>query len=706
MKLTEVEKEQKMKRMAKMRFGCMPLAICTVFALGAFAAGGAETFKETRGKEGFWRIVQTQEGVWWFMSPEGNLEFLNTVTHVHPAQRGRDKDGPHFVSKDWDGGPHREGGDLDAWAAKTIKRVHEAGFKGLGAWCNWAFHKYDVTISRDLSVWRAGGKLFYDAEWAGIAEEAIKKQVVPLRDNVNLVGYFPDNELGWKDGFGSANRYFDGPERDNPNRREVIKVIQSVWQSIEAFNKDWEVNLKNWEELEGWPELPKHPAKAAAKLANAWVYHLARDYFKLTTELIRRYDPNHLILGIRYKGGAPRELFRASLGLTDVQSINIYSADAQLDSELIGAMYEEAQQPIVISEYAFHSLNGRSGNRNLSGFIWGHVTDQQAKAEGYRLFTSRMARVPYIIGADWFQWNDEPPSGREDGEDVNFGVVDIYDRPYKRLVKVIKETKPLLNKLHAASAGDDGAGIWKELAAERPVFDVPYMEGEIKLDGDLGEWPEKARLTNLEYVRKVGIDRSDELVTPKVYLAWSEDGVYAGFEVFDKEIQGFAIDEVPREYIWRLRSFDCVEFWLSTRPVAAEQNWHDRNCHDFIFVPDTKKAKRGTILQWHNTGDALEQHVIGAGRIQYGAGIGQDGYTVEIFVPAKALHGFEPANHPEMSGNVFVRNWQDAVDYYWATTELSGPGAWGRFRFRGDGHETKAEKGTEPSALKEVKGRI
>lgn len=674
-----------MKRTTKMRFGCMVLAICIVFAFGAFAVGGADQFKEVRGKAGFWRVAQTEGGVWWFLSPEGQKEFLNTVTHVHPAQRGSAQAGPHFVSRDWNGGPYREGGNHDAWAAKTLKRVHGAGFKGLGAWCSRVFHKYNVAMSRDLNVWSLinKSKLFYDSDWAGAAEEIIKGQVVALRDNKNVVGYFIDNELDWKGDFGGAGHYFDGLERDNPNRREVMKVIQGVWESVEAFNKDWEVHLHSWEDLEGWKELPRQPASAHVKLASAWVYHLARDYFKLTTELIRRYDPHHLILGARYRGGAPVELFSASRGLTDVQSINIYAADAQLDRELFEAMYHQAQQPIVISEYAFHALDGRSGNKNLSGFIWGHVIDQQARADGYRLFTTRMARVPYIIGADWFQWNDEPPSGREDGEDVNFGVVDVHDKPYKKLVKAIRATRPWLNKLHATSAGGAGEDMWKASAGERPVFDVPYTKGSMSIDGSLDEWPEQSSLGDLPYVQKVGIERSDELVSPKVFLGWSEEGIYIGVQVYDKEIQSFAIDEIPREHIWRAKSFDYVELWFSTRLVEPGQKWYDQYCRNFIFLPNVKQASGGTVVQWHQPGDAIADHIVDGSDIKYAARMWKNGYTLEMVVPAKMLKGFDPVNAPEMLGNVFVRNWQDAIDYYWAATEFGGPNTWGVLRLSG-----------------------
>jgi hypothetical protein len=194
------------------------LPVVLVFSCSVFAE--QSNYKQVRGKDGFWRVVQDGEGVWWFLSPAGKLEFLNTVTNVQPFQKGRDKNGPHYVSPDWKGGIGSEVWDtaiedadknLEQWAARTVGRVEEAGFKGLGGWCNRVLHKYNVTISRVLNVWsRVGGnKLFYDPDWSRTAEEAIKNQVLPLRENKNLVGYFIDNELGWKGGFGWPGRYFD-----------------------------------------------------------------------------------------------------------------------------------------------------------------------------------------------------------------------------------------------------------------------------------------------------------------------------------------------------------------------------------------------------------------------------------------------------------------------------------------------------------------
>src|SRR5262249_15662568 len=141
-----------------------------------------------RGRDGFWRIGKAHDGVWWFVSPEGRPEFLNTVTTVQPSLRGRDKTGPDYISADWNPlGDHD--GEMDRWAKATLKRVFDTGFKGLGAWSHPVLHKFDVPMTRDLNVWawmRERSMRLFTPEWATLAEASIRSQVEPLRENRNL----------------------------------------------------------------------------------------------------------------------------------------------------------------------------------------------------------------------------------------------------------------------------------------------------------------------------------------------------------------------------------------------------------------------------------------------------------------------------------------------------------------------------------------
>lgn len=640
-------------------------------------------FKTLRGENGYWRIGQTDQGVWWFISPRGKPEFLNTVTTVQPYQLARGSDGPHFISRDWNGGAGPDG-DLNHWAYVTLQRIRDTGFKGLGAWCHPAFHDLDVPMTRDLNVWAwmsGASSRLYSPDWSTIAEYAIQVQTQPLRDNKNLVGYFIDNELDWGDSGVGPSAYFDYLPEQDPNRQEVLRVIRSVWTTLEGFNAAWNTQLQDWVDLDQWQTIPHAQPQAYSQLFNAWLGHLAEDYFRITSSLIRKYDPNHLILGVRFKGDAPLEVVRASRGYTDAQSLNYYVGDARLDMELFRMMHEESGQPILIGEYSFHALDGRSGNRNTVGFA-AQVLDQHARADGYRLSTTRLARIPYVIGADWFQWNDEPPGGRiNDGEDVNFGVVDIDDRPYDLLADSIRQTTPQLNSLHANSAADEQQDVWRESFAVKPVADIPFLSTPPILNGELSDWPSQARLSGLRHSQTVGLDRSS-IPLPNIHIGWTHEGLYVGMEIFDNNVQG-----APPAGWWWTR--DNVEFWLSTRPVASDQNRYDIYSHQFFFVPTDYPAGlglAGVFGQWHRAGDALNDNLIPHPAAKSVARILPDRYVAEIFIPAQAMHGYDPISQPAMAFNIHVRNFQHAIDYFWSApkevlTQLR-PRTWGDFHLQ------------------------
>ena len=368
---------------------------------------GDAPFVELRGREGFWRTGRDEAGVWWFVRPDGRREFLNSVTTVQPKLLGRAARGPHYFARGFD--PRSTSPDqLRQWAADAIKRVESFGFKGVGAWSEPVLHDFDVPVTRDLNVstWLTG-----NARW----------------------------------------------------------VLSSAWEreAEEVIRKQVEP-LKGNRNLVGYyidNELEWGDGDAAE------TYRIARRYFEVTTRLIRKHDPNHLILGVRFRGDAPAAVVRASRGLTDAQSVNYYPHDAKLDRTMFETLHRlSGGQPIIVSEYSFHALDGRSGNRNRFGFP-AQVADQKARAEGYRNMTTRLARLPYVIGADWFQWMDEPPSGRlRDGEDVNFGIVDVTDEAYELLVAAVRETTPRLNPLHGRSTADSYADVWRESAEK--VADV------------------------------------------------------------------------------------------------------------------------------------------------------------------------------------------------------------------------------------------
>src|SRR5437667_11702228 len=92
-----------------------------------------------------------------------------------------------------------------------------------------------------------------------------------------------------------------------------------------------------------------------------------------------------------------------------------------------------------------------------------HLMPVGPKAErprGAAAAAERFARQPTIVGSHWFQYYDHPRGGREDGEDYDFGLVDIDDRPYEQLVDALARTnvRPAASHRNSADAARPASG--------------------------------------------------------------------------------------------------------------------------------------------------------------------------------------------------------------------------------------------------------
>ena len=140
------------------------------------------------------------------------------------------------------------------------------------------------------------------------------------------------------------------------------------------------------------------------------------------------------------------------------------------------------------------------------------------------------------------------------------------------------------------------------------------------------------------------------------------------------------IETVPATAWWWTR--DNIELFRSTRPVAADQINYDIYCHQFFVVPEDPSANNVAIVgQWHRDGDALKDNLIPEPAIQKAVKILPDRYVVELFIPATAMHGYNPSHQPKLAFNLHVRDFNVAADFFWSApkssrTELR-PNTWG-----------------------------
>ena len=60
------------------------------------------------------------------------------------------------------------------------------------------------------------------------------------------------------------------------------------------------------------------------------------------------------------------------------------------------------------------------------------TASQEERGVAYRYYVENAAAEPSIVGAHWFEWVDEPSTGRFDGKNYNIGIVDVTDQAVPR----------------------------------------------------------------------------------------------------------------------------------------------------------------------------------------------------------------------------------------------------------------------------------
>ena len=144
-------------------------------------------------------------------------------------------------------------------------------------------------------------------------------------------------------------------------------------------------------------------------------------------------------LGIRFGGEPSEAVVRAARGF-DVFSENIYSHGP--DRAKLDRLYALVQRPILIGE--FHI--GAPQRGLAPGLV--QAANQEERGVAYRYYVEQFAAHPALVGTHWFQWLDQPATGRNDGENYNIGFIDVTDRPYDELVAAAKLTHDRLLEVH------------------------------------------------------------------------------------------------------------------------------------------------------------------------------------------------------------------------------------------------------------------
>jgi len=217
--------------------------------------------------------------------------------------------------------------------------------------------------------------------------------------------------------------------------------------------------VASWEALLATTERTRmRPGGAGINVVREWTGIVADHYYTLAERAIRAADPDALYFGDRLPIYYDPAAVRAMAPHVDAiaANYNVDSGDGWIaDYFFDGLRRLSGGKPVLISEWFFAACENRTGNRNNGHLMT--VATQNERGIGAAAATLNFAAIPEIVGAHWFQYYDHPKGGRPDGEDYDFGLVDINDRPYQRLTSDPRDRQPTRSPGSLRRGDFDGA---------------------------------------------------------------------------------------------------------------------------------------------------------------------------------------------------------------------------------------------------------
>jgi hypothetical protein len=457
--------------------------------------------------------IQQHEGVSWLTKPNGEQFFSLGVCVVNQGESRKQftPTNPGYAAFQ-----HYE--NAQRWAEATLERLESWKFTTVGGWSDYRdlqqCRDADMAFIPVLAVGMTAGAPWldmWDTNVIARMHRIAREQILRVRGDKHLLGYYSDNEMGWWNATLFKMTLEQAP--NSGQRQRLLRLLR------ETYHNNWQELLKDFEtegagsfeELDQRGMLYLRPGSNGIRTYRRFLAMMAERYYSLVREIIRTYDPRGLILGDRYQSFYYPEVARASASFLDVSSSNLNAAwnDGTFPRFYLETLHALTGKPIIASEFYMAAEQNRSGNKNATS-TFPTVTTQVERAAGFLNSIRALLQIPYVVGADWFQYYDEPTHGRADGEDYNFGLVDIHDQPYEALTAAARSLDLVTMKSEHYSPRPD-ASLGVPPAPPNPL-------GQFSLTLALKDWDRERG-----FVKPVS-----ELPIADLYVCWNKQAVYLG----------------------------------------------------------------------------------------------------------------------------------------------------------------------------------
>jgi hypothetical protein len=415
---------------------------------------------------GFFHVKKVK-GKWWLVDPDGHLFFSDGVDCVGIdewtpiAEReswfqdfpGKTPQFEQFISHGRAIMGHYQGQTPECfsfvqanlarklgpdwktiWPRVTQQRLRSWGLNTVGNWSDRSVCAMRLTAYTD-SVGSGGARMIegsqgywgqfpdvFDPSFARGLQDSMQRAAGKSAGDPWCIGYFSDNEMSWGDDTSIAVAALKSGA-NQPAKQVFIADLQAKYGGIALLNAAWGANFNSWEALLQNRAAPPDPARARADLT-AFYSKTAEEYFRTARDTIKAGAPHQLYLGCRF-AWVNALAAAAAAKYCDVVSYNIYKRSVA-NFKFNGG----ADVPLLVGEFHFGALDRGMFHPGLVV-----VSDEAARARAYVEYVESVLHHPQFVGCHWFQYRDEPVTGRVyDEENYHVGFVDVADTPYAETI--------------------------------------------------------------------------------------------------------------------------------------------------------------------------------------------------------------------------------------------------------------------------------
>lgn len=398
---------------------------------------------------------------WWFVDPEGYVLFSTGMDCIHPSETTRLSGMEHLLPRIPDkNGEFREAwmhqgysygianlirafGEQwwEKWADLTEYRMKSWGMNTIGNWSSPDYIRHSELPyvypmegfpSTEQTLFRDFPDVFH-SEYDKNAQH-FSEQLLAMRDDRRLIGYFMRNEPHWAfvDGLNLTEQMLRSPIRFASKVRFVESLIEK-YKTVDSWNAAWNCSFERFEDLYDEVSFSDRTTCVARREDfTAFNRLMIRRYVEVPAKYCKQADPNHLNMGMRYAWVGSDDILEGCEAF-DVFSINCYQFEPE--RAFIQHISNKLNKPVMIGEFHF-------GAADVGMLAYGirAVPSQSDRGLAYQYFVEQAASIAELIGVHYFQLNDQPVLGRFDGENYQIGTVDVCQQPYRPFIEAMKQT--------------------------------------------------------------------------------------------------------------------------------------------------------------------------------------------------------------------------------------------------------------------------